>query len=356
MAHLLNLIVDGALKKNEIFSTLSDQVKSIVTYFKQSANTMDLLRAEQELAGKKEGEVLTLIQAVSTRWNSCFDMLERFLKLSATVAKILTIKSTKHTPDMVATSQLNIIRDIIVLLAPFKQATEDISGANYVTASLAIPITNLLRKELEQTTSQTDLGISIKNALIKGVEDRLSPLEKNNFLAIACILDPRFKRLHFNSPLAVSSAISIISKEIREEHKRRGKISPECSSTVLEREASDGSIWSRHDQILSETQSAVTLEIPSSGSVPNELKQYLDQPLLERKSDPVKFWVDSRHFTPVLSEIAQKYMIPQASSVSSERVASTIGLVVPDNRSRLTGEHIKERVMLMSISDKYWLN
>ncbi|GBP82478.1 hypothetical protein EVAR_55866_1 [Eumeta japonica] len=89
-------------------------------------------------------------------------------------------------------------------------------------------------------------------------------------------------------------------------------------------------------------------EVPSSGSV-HDLKQYLDQPLLERKSDPIKFWVNCRHFTLILSEIVLEYLICQASSVSSERVALVVNLTVPDNRSRLTGEHIKERVLLTSI-------
>lgn len=58
---------------------------------------MDELRKEQEAAGKKEGEVLTLIQSVSTRWNSCLDMLERFTVLSGIVTKILMSRSTtKH--------------------------------------------------------------------------------------------------------------------------------------------------------------------------------------------------------------------------------------------------------------------
>lgn len=360
MAHCLNLIVDGVLRENNAFSALCDHVKSIVTYFKQSVNAMDLLRSEQEASGKKEGEVLTLTQAVSTRWNSCFDMLERFVKLSALVAKILATKSqtNRNTPDMVATSQLNIIRDLVAILGPFKEATEEISGANYVTSSLAIPVTNLIRQAVEHISPSTSLGLTVKEALLKKVQERLGPLEKNSYLSAATILDPRFKRIHFTSAIAVSNAIAKISNDIRSEHRRRGQRSPDLRTihTARAQENSEtSSIWSGHEKLLS-LSSTTAPEVPSSGSVPNELKQYLDQPLLERKADPIKFWINCQHFTPVLSEVALKYLICQASSVSSERVASAVNLTVPDNRSRLTGEHIKQRVLLMSISDEYWFD
>lgn len=94
--------------------------------------------------------MLALIQSVATRWNSCLDMLIRFNKLSAIVAKILS--GRRNAPDMFTSSQLNIIRDLITLLAPFKQATEDISGDQYVSTSLAIPITKLLAQGLEHET------------------------------------------------------------------------------------------------------------------------------------------------------------------------------------------------------------
>ena len=127
---------------------------------------MDQLRTEQELSGKKEGEVLTLIKAVSTRWNSSLNMLKRFVKLSALAAKILATKSqnSKNTPDMVATSKLNEIRDLITLLSPFEEATEEVSGATYVTSSLVIPVLSLLRQEINQTTMSTTVGEIVKAA------------------------------------------------------------------------------------------------------------------------------------------------------------------------------------------------
>ncbi|XP_044586625.1 zinc finger BED domain-containing protein 6-like [Cotesia glomerata] len=354
MAHSLNLIVDGVLREVHAFSALCDHVKSIVTFFKQSVNASDQLRAEQIASGKKEGEALTLIQAVSTRWNSCLDMLVRFVELSALVAKILATKSqtNKNTPDMVATSQLNIIRDLIKLLGPFKEATEEISGAHYVTSSLVIPVSNLLRQAVDQSTPSTSLGETVRMALLEKIDQKLASLETNTYLSAATILDPRFKRIHFTSPRAVSNSISKISNDIRSEHRRRGQRSPDPRPVQGEVETSASSIWCRHEKLINLSSNRV--EIPSSGCVPNELKQYLDQPILERKSDPIEFWVNCRHFTPVLAEIALKYLICQGSSVSSERLASAVNLTVPNNRSRLTGEHIKERVLLMSISDEYW--
>ena len=154
---------------------------------------MDDLQPEQEGANK-EGHVLTLIQSVSTRWNSCLDMLERFNALSAIVAKILSTK--RNAPDMITSSELSVIRDLIILLSPFKEATEEISGDQYVTASLAIPIANLLQKGLEEAQPFTNLGIAVQESLLNLVIAKLQPLERHLHLAKSTILDPRLKRIH----------------------------------------------------------------------------------------------------------------------------------------------------------------
>ena len=173
-------------------------------------------------------------------------------------------------------------------------------------------------------------------------------------------MDPRFKRIHFNSALAVSTAIIALSKEIRLEHRRRGQLSPELRPTtttiIPNSENSSPSLWSGHEKIMIDIAAATSSLLSTSDGMPSELKQYLDQPIIPRKENPTKFWFDCRHFTPVLSDIALKYLISPASSVSSERVASAVNLAVPNNRSRLTAEHVNQRVFLMSVSDKYWFD
>lgn len=75
---------------------------------------------------------------------------------------------------MVATSQLNIIRDLIAIPSnPFKEATEEISGSSYVTSNLATPVTNLIRQAVQRISPSKSLGLTIKEALLIKVQEKL---------------------------------------------------------------------------------------------------------------------------------------------------------------------------------------
>ncbi|KAH0540227.1 hypothetical protein KQX54_014785 [Cotesia glomerata] len=137
-----------------------------------------------------------------------------------------------------------------------------------------------------------------------------------------------------NQNITDDSSNSAETKSHNYEPKRRKQSTLEsCLERSLSFEVTYSQSLIQQEVFLVVTLSSNRAEIPSSGSIPNELKQYLDQPLIDRKSDPIEFW---------------------ASSVASGRPASAVNLAIPDNRSRLTGDHIKERVLLMSIPDDYW--
>ena len=107
--------------------------------------------------------------------------MERFLKLSSIVAKVLASRTKNNIPDMVATSNLTILRDLVILLGPFTIVTEDLSAEKYVTVSLVIPLTNLLKQEIEQTKTSTAIGVSVQNDLLKGIEDKISTFTRKPF-------------------------------------------------------------------------------------------------------------------------------------------------------------------------------
>nr|XP_036678393.1 uncharacterized protein LOC118879591 [Drosophila suzukii] len=141
---------------------------------------MDQLRKAQADEGIAEGKIKTIIQNVDTRWNSCQDIMESFLGLANKVAVILInkLERVKGLPEMLNALELNICRDLCRLFQPYKTATEQINGEQYVTASLVIPLISLLANRTNKSSLDTDKGNRDKEALVKIFEKRFQTFQQ----------------------------------------------------------------------------------------------------------------------------------------------------------------------------------
>lgn len=354
-AHNLNLVVTKALGTEclkELVNIIA-KVKNVVAYFKHSNVAMDDLRAEQRKEGKTDGTFLYLIQEVPTRWNSTFHCLQRFICLSGYVGKILLSTCHKKAPPMLISQECAEIEEVLQLLVPFESATNDISGDKYIGGSLVIPLINCLRTSLSRIKPSNKLSTLLKTELERQMEKKLDPLEKNPLLAAATILDPRFKKIHFKSLINVSNAISFIKKEIQKECGCQDLRTAVNSSTALQNTESTGGIWNIHDEVAASTRQS-DLRATASGGLPKDFKLYLEQDVVERNCDPVKFWIEKKNVYPALVKVALKYLTILGASVASERVVSLLNNICSDNRSRLTPSHVNQLVFLNSLSDKFW--
>jgi len=177
-AHITNLVVQNSLKNTSELDKIIVQIKRIVTYFKQSTIASDELRAEQLKHGKSEGNITYLTQDISTRWNSTLEMIDKFEKLTPILGTILASKNHKDGPQMLAGSHIEVISEIISILAPFKEATTQISADKYVTASMVLPLCHNIRDTLNELNSVTNAAIEFKKNLLKDIEVKYKPLEK----------------------------------------------------------------------------------------------------------------------------------------------------------------------------------
>ncbi|KAK3921528.1 E3 SUMO-protein ligase ZBED1 [Frankliniella fusca] len=110
------------------------KLKRIVRYFKQSeVATSRLVNLQETENGKARHECLRLIQEVRTRFNSCYDVIERYLVLAPIVSRVLLdmtrgerggSKSKAKPPEMLSTEDEDELNEIRDLLAPLARATK----------------------------------------------------------------------------------------------------------------------------------------------------------------------------------------------------------------------------------------
>lgn len=103
----------------------------------------------------KDGAVKKLILDVSTRWNSVFYMLQRFVELSKIILEIMLTRP--NGPEMISVIQLQEIHDVIVVLRPLEMVTTEMSAENYVTISKVLPIVSCLNNGVSSQLPKSDL-------------------------------------------------------------------------------------------------------------------------------------------------------------------------------------------------------
>ncbi|XP_071568105.1 zinc finger BED domain-containing protein 4-like [Temnothorax nylanderi] len=221
-AHTLNLAVQDAIAATPEFQTVVKKVKSIVTYFKRSAKAADALKELQTSDLENGGLTLKLKQGCEARWNSLFYMIEKFVQLVNHVNTVLITLSRKKQaiPEMTTRTELQILKAVCAILRPVECVTTEISGESYVTCSKIIPIVNCLVRTLEKLNIEHEISDCLHKNILRELRKRFvnedSNVERNAMLAISTLLDPRFKKLHFRSSLAVSTAMNKICQLMKE--------------------------------------------------------------------------------------------------------------------------------------------
>lgn len=253
---------------------------------------------------------------------------------------------------MLTQKEIQITKEIVTILSPLEKITVEMSGDGYVTCSKIIPIINCLTKTMEKPWPTTEtakmLHRNIENQILKRFYSDELNIEKNEILAISTVLDSRFKKLHFRSPLAVSVTIDKICK-LMKAGKDVAANEPQKSSARVE---SNDDFWNIHDELV--TNSTIRCS-DESGGVPVELRQFLNQPVIQRTNDPLAYWHQMNTVYPDLYKIAIKYLSIVGTSVPSERLFSKAGNILTEKRSRLMNSKRLSKLIFLSSLDKiHW--
>lgn len=223
-------------------------------------------------------------------------------------------------------------------------------GQVTLLGSLVIPIARLVHSKLERSFPVTSDGKKLKNKLLDSAGTHFLSLQKNQLLCIATMLDPKFKKMYISSPIEAASAVKTIATEVKQ---AQSELVHDLPTNTSSAQGEAKSIWSLHD----ETIQRLSASFSSCASLAEEeVKLYLQLPNTQLKSNTWENWVKSRHFLPALSLVALKYLTIIGSSVSSERLISSLNDIISNERSTLTDAQISQRVFLANMSEELLCN
>lgn len=191
-----------------------------------------------------------------------------------------------------------------------------------------------------------DDGKNLKQNILLEIENRFHDIERYKVLAISKILDPRFKKIYFEQARNVSFAVSYINNLMPVTNEN---INPNVS-VKFGNDNQTNKLWQLHNNLAI---SAVA-SCDNPGGINVELRQYLNQPIIPRQNDPLKYWQTVKHAYPVLFKIAKKYLSVVATSVPSERLFSKAGIIKSESKNRLTPKRLNILLFLGSLNYEDW--
>lgn len=334
-AHLLNLVAENSIfNENLHLSGIISKVKDLVAFFKRSNKAAQKLRESQQCSIP-----LKLIQCVSTRWNSIYDMLQRFYDLRVCIGQVLIAEGK----EFLNIGELEVICSILPVLKLLKDVTVEFSGSFYVTGSGIIPAINCFIYALNSVELRNTIAAKLKQNILINIEKRFGALEENQNLAIATLLDPRFKKLHFKQPFALSNALKTIDNDLTRSCETESQSLDEDVQVQTTSTPTPG-LWSHHLRLVQDCSITNTMS-----AYTQELSSYINSPCTDIKSDPLGFWFTNKSNFPRLYEMALKFLLIPATSVPAERLFSMAGNIITEKRNRISEKHLEETLILNSI-------
>ncbi|XP_062872093.1 zinc finger BED domain-containing protein 4-like [Trichomycterus rosablanca] len=341
VAHNLNLIVKKSFEEVPGLSELRAKCRKMVTYFRTSTTAKETLTQVQKQMGLPS---LKMILEVDTRWNSTYLMLERLYNLREPVGAALASLRTEITPP--TSLEYEIIKETIQVLGAFQQATIELSGEKWVSASKVIPMLKMLSHTTQNKTKSltSSMARQLGANLVRRVIDRSLKAEAITVRTMPTLLDPRFKKLGFLSSTKLEEAITRLKGNCAEIIRNTPSSTPlQLQEAIQTDQSSDsGDLWHLLDSNVGQSRQNSSAIVDAT----IEVDRYLSEVNLPRQEYPLMYWSKHKYIYPHLYKLAQMFLCIPASSVPCERVFSKAGEIVSKKRNRLNPNTVKKLIFL----------
>lgn len=317
-AHTLQLVVKDGFKEAEYLNERVKKVSKLVSYVHRSTLATDILQGEKKIES-----------SCATRWNSEVKMIRSVLRVPEEKLSMIGGSALLSAYDR------NILKDMLMILEPFEEATDCTQRQNSVSASFVIPCVRGLRFHLKQV--HTAYNNVLVSGLLKSVEKRLHTYENNKVYQLAAILDPSFKLDWCNTEEEkVNMQLNLATQAFA---MQRTEVPPPPPSVI-----ETASPVKKRKKLFSFMDSSSSLSESHEGTprrqikdvINTEVQTYLNQPCLSDDSDTMAYWKGHKDMYPHIAKVAKRYLAVPASSASVERAFSIAGKIFRPDRCRMT--------------------
>lgn len=359
-----NVMESGPINSSEILKNFL-LVKSIVATCKQSNINSQL------------PEGFRLIQDVSTRFGSSYDVVCRFLKSFQQLQGIVkagsgdTFDKIQNYIDQLqvdgtdASSSFPALEAIKFVFAPLRHAQTELEASSRPTLMKVIPLLEDVKGKLiclsSGIISPTTLEAphEMVQLLAKHTLTQLNEIVYHDLWCAACFLHPGLKTFNFCSRSVASNCRALGEALVRkivsgtsESHPLGEERQGTFSNTSLQQPISGvGGTVGTSSWNLSMKMSFLTSCNQSSDEVSDYVSIVLNESdikLLQNDDGIITFWLNRRSTFPKLHAFALRVFITFASSTASERDFSELKLSVPNGSSRLKDDVINAKLKVRS--------
>jgi len=392
LTHTLNSIANDALAE---IDEILIRIRSIVEYFRYNTTASAMLRSVMRHMELPETD---LVQDVAPYWTSTYHMMHRFLEVRDPVINTLSLL-LDPVVQVLSWSDWDVIARACQLLMALYEAAIEISAEKYISASKAMVMIKGLLKFCSDQLDVPDQPPTIErmaNIMMSSMSTWFGNLELKPLFAEATMLDPRFKQSGFSDSSAADQAVFGITeaanRDLDEKFQQTGATiiaNNVCFQTVSESQKKEfsSSVWDDYDQRISHIVMESSESSKSHTSVPDnsctpeggsiqpaircsvwsdydqkvsdivstvnidtdvnkQIQRFLDEPLLSRQESSLEWWRSRIPVYPCLVPVVKERLCLVATSVSSEHIFSSTGLVLNDRRRHLDSCEVRHRVFL----------
>ncbi|KAF2897468.1 hypothetical protein ILUMI_08708 [Ignelater luminosus] len=355
---LLKTCTEWGIDRDKISSVVTDNAGHRFGFWKK---TYTMFRPHFEFSGTKfyatvyraaklDNESKRYRDMVQTeqhsQWNSTYHMIERFLELRTIINDIII--RYKNAPPMLTASELSILSSVLQVLRPIEAATKEVSADKYCTSSKVIPLIHCLLSKIKPLKLEESLAKELQSVILKEIDKKMGVIERVTSLAIATILDPRFKKMRFTDPIACPSAVAKVKEFMKATI--QNEVVESDSSDHSDKPEDNFSLWDDHHKLVHKSWKTAKFD----DAISDELSIYLRSPVGRLNENPLEIWNDLKIQLPKLHTIAYKYLTMVGTSVPSERLFSKAAQIVNQQRNRLKGKRLNKLLFLQSLPKEHW--